>query len=118
MRIKRGVAAASALLTLGLVAGHGLSAQAPMAMQDAKAPPPGPGLDLINQRCSACHSAATVFAQRKSPDDWASTVQLMVDRGADLKPEEIDAVTDYLVKNFSDAPAAQPATAPAPAPAP
>jgi mono/diheme cytochrome c family protein len=119
--LKRGFAAGAALLTLGLLAGHSLSAQPPMGMPDAQVPPPGPALDLINQRCSACHTTATVFSQRKSADDWAATVQLMVDRGADLKPDETDAVITYLSKNFSDAPAAAtaaPAAAPTPAPAP
>lgn len=113
MRIKRGFAAGAALLTLGLLAGHSLSAQPPVAMPDAQVPPPGPGLDLINKNCSGCHTTATIFSQRKSADDWAATVQLMVDRGAELKPEEQDAVIDYLTKNFADSPAAPKAAAPA-----
>jgi mono/diheme cytochrome c family protein len=121
MRMKRGFAAGAALLTLGLLAGHSLSAQPPMGMPDAQVPPPGPALDLINERCSACHSTASVFSQRKSADDWAATVQLMVDRGADLKPDETEAVIAYLSKNFSDTPAAStaaPAAATPPTPAP
>jgi hypothetical protein len=116
MPIKRGFAAGAALLTLGLLAGHSLSAQPPVGMPDAQVPPPGPALDLINKDCSGCHTTATVFSQRKSADDWAATVQLMVDRGAELKPDEQDAVIGYLTKNFSDSPAA--ATAPAATPAP
>ncbi|MES1972334.1 MAG: hypothetical protein V4472_07705 [Pseudomonadota bacterium] len=45
-----------------------------------------------------------MFGQRKSADDWASTVQLMVDRGAELKPDEADTVVDYLTRNFPAAP--------------
>ncbi|WEK01349.1 MAG: hypothetical protein P0Y59_06610 [Candidatus Sphingomonas phytovorans] len=106
MRMKRGFAASAAVLTLGLLIGHSLSAQPPVAMPDSRVPPPGPALDLIDKQCSACHTTATVFAQRKSADDWASTVQMMVDRGAELKPAETDTVIDYLTKNFGDAPAA------------
>ncbi len=86
MRINRGFAAAAALLTLSLLAGHSLSA--PAAGGDARctgACRPARALDLINKHCSGCHTTATVFSQRKSADDWAATVQLMVDRGADLK---------------------------------
>jgi hypothetical protein len=98
-------------LTLGLLLGRGLSAQPPVAtaLPDARTPPSGPGLDLIDKQCSACHTTATIFSQRKTPDDWAATVQLMVDRGAELKPDESDVVIDYLAKNFA-------ATPPAPAP--
>jgi mono/diheme cytochrome c family protein len=114
MRMKRGFAASAATLTLGLMIAHSLSAQPPAAMPDARVPPPGPALDLIDKQCSACHTTATVFAQRKSADDWASTVQMMVDRGAELKPEETDTVIDYLTKNFGNAPAkpAAPTTTP------
>jgi mono/diheme cytochrome c family protein len=119
MRITRGFAAGAALLTFGLAVTHSLSAQPPVpAPADTSVPPPGPALDLINQNCSGCHSTATVFSQRKSADDWAATVQLMVDRGAELKPDEQEAVTAYLSKNFADSPAASPAAATPPAAAP
>lgn len=119
MRMTRGFAASAAVLTLGLLVGHSLSAQPPIvAMPDAQVPPAGPALDLINKQCSACHTTATIFSQRKSADDWAATVQLMVDRGADLKPDETDTVIDYLAKNFGDQPAAAAAPAAAPTPAP
>lgn len=104
----RGFAASAAVLTLGLLVGRSLSAQPPVTigMPDAQTPPSGPGLDLINKQCSACHTTATIFSQRKTSDDWAATVQLMVDRGAELKPEETDVVIDYLAKNFAAPPPA------------
>jgi hypothetical protein len=111
MRMKRSFAAGAALLTLGLAVGHSLAAQPPVALVDAPVPPPSPALDLINQRCSGCHTPATVLSQHKSADDWAATVQLMVDRGAELNPAEQDSVTNYLAKNFAEAPAPTPTPA-------
>ncbi len=110
-------AAGAAILAVGLFKGCGLAAQ-PAASQSTPAPtsaaapaaamgtapPPGPALDLITAHCAACHETSIVFGQRKSADDWASTVQLMVDRGAELKPEEADTVVDYLTRNFPAAP--------------
>ena len=90
-------------LAFAVVASRGLEAQtAPAAPQAAAtpAPPPGPGLAIINEKCSACHSTASVFSQHRSPDDWAATVQLMVDRGADLSPDETSVVIGYLAENF------------------
>jgi cytochrome c5 len=71
----------------------------------ATTPPPGPGLSVINERCSTCHSTATVFNQRRTTEDWAATVQVMVDRGADLTPDDINTVVGYLSANFGPEPA-------------
>ena len=93
-------------MSFAVVATRGLEAQtAPAAATPAPAaatpaPPPGPGLDIVNAKCSACHTTATVFSQHRSPDDWAATVQLMVDRGADLSPDESGVVIGYLAANF------------------
>lgn len=62
------------------------------------APPPGPGLDLINQRCITCHPVSMIFSQHKTPDDWAATVQTMADRGAEVSPEETQVIAQYLAK--------------------
>jgi len=99
-------------LAFAVVATRGLEAQsappAPAAPATASAtptPPPGPALNVINERCSTCHSTATVFSQRRSADDWAATVQLMVDRGADLTPDDMNTVVGYLSANFGPEPA-------------
>lgn len=93
-------------LAFALVATRALEAQtapttpaAPTAATQP-APPPGPGLTIINEKCSGCHTTASVFSQRRSPDDWAATVQLMVDRGADLSPDDENVVIGYLAENF------------------
>lgn len=101
-------------LAFAVVATRGLEAQsappapapaAPAAASAAPTPPPGPALNVINERCSACHSTASVFNQRRSADDWAATVQLMVDRGADLTPDDMNMVVGYLATNFGPEPA-------------
>ncbi|HTG38336.1 hypothetical protein [Sphingomonas sp.] len=80
-----------------------------VAGQQAAAPPAGPGLDLINERCGFCHSTAQVTSVRKTPGAWAATVQSMIDRGAELEPEEQQVMVDYLAANLAapggDAPA-------------
>lgn len=86
-------------------------------------PPPGPGLDLINQRCVFCHTAAQVFAAHKTAAEWGATVQRMADRGAELSPEEQQIIVAYLAKNFgsadsSGAPAPGAAATPGAAPKP
>lgn len=98
-------------LAFAVVATRGLEAQTapatstPPGAHAAHEPPPGPALVVIKERCSTCHTTASVFNQRRSADDWAATVQLMVDRGADLSPDDVSMVTDYLAANFGPEPA-------------
>lgn len=64
------------------------------------APPAGPGLDLINERCGFCHTTAQVFVE-KPAGEWAVVVQSMIDRGAELEPAEQKTVTDYLNAHYT-----------------
>jgi len=98
------IAIATTSSALTLLAFHGLLAAPP-------APAPGPALGLINERCTSCHTTDTIFAQRKSATDWSATVQLMADRGADVSPEEMATIADYLAKNFPASASAAPAAA-------
>lgn len=69
------------------------------AMQTPPAPPPGPGLALINERCGFCHTTAQATGVRKTRASWEAVVQSMIDRGAELTPEEQKVVVDYLATN-------------------
>ncbi|WP_293974331.1 hypothetical protein [Sphingomonas sp.] len=78
-------------------------------------PPPGPGLTVINEKCGSCHPPSQALQVRKSRADWTTTVQAMIDRGADLDPEEQATVIDYLATHFAPpASGAVPAAAPPP----
>lgn len=77
------------------------SGTAPQAAPASTPPPPGPGLDLINERCGFCHTTQQVFSTRKTPKDWALVVQSMIDRGAELTPEEQKTVDAYLAANYA-----------------
>jgi len=100
----------AALVPLAALGARALAADPPAA---AASPPPGPGLDLINQRCIFCHNTAQIFSQRKTPEAWAATIEQMANRGAEVSPEEIKVMADYLAKNYG-APAAAAAAPPAP----
>ena len=109
-----------AVAALALVA-SAAAAGAQQQQAAPPAPPEGPGLTLINERCGFCHNTGQVFAARKPAPAWAATVQSMIDRGAELDPGEQKLVTDYLAAHFgtaatpSDAATAPSANAPRPA---
>ena len=86
---------------------------------DADALPKGPGKDLVLKACTACHALTMVTSKRATADEWSTTVNDMVNRGASLTDAEEDQVIDYLSKNFKPAASDQkqaPDAAPAPAP--
>jgi cytochrome c5 len=63
----------------------------------ARAAEPG---QLVEKVCGSCHALEIVTKKQATRDEWRDVVKAMVDRGADLKPGEITAVTDYLASNF------------------
>jgi cytochrome c5 len=96
VRLAAGCAAFAGTALLGAVA---LAAQQPATA--TAAPAPGPGLDLINERCGFCHTTNQVFTAHKTAAEWPALVQSMIDRGAELSPEEQKVMSDYLVANLA-----------------
>jgi hypothetical protein len=64
-------------------------------------PPPGPGLELIQRSCVNCHDLYTILQKRRTPAEWADTLGLMADRGAEVTPDEMKVIQDYLRHNFA-----------------
>jgi cytochrome c5 len=106
----------SAVLAFSLVAGHALAgdqAATPAAGDQpaagaqpaaaALAPPPGPGLDLINDHCKFCHATSQVFAKKRSAEEWGTVIQTMIDRGAEVSPEDTKVIMDYLTAHYGTA---------------
>ena len=78
-----------------------MSVSEPLPQNPAPAPPAGPGLDLIQRSCVGCHDIYMITSKRKTPDQWATTVGLMADRGAEITPDEMQIIEEYLSQNFS-----------------
>ena len=90
---------------------------APASSSASAAPvvlPDGDGKEIATENCQACHKLTNLTKAHKSLDDWKDTVQLMIDRGANVPPDKVDTLVQYLAKNFGPAPAsATPPAAPA-----
>jgi competence protein ComEA len=63
--------------------------------------PPGEGQAIVQQKCVSCHALKVVTEKRASKEQWASIVNQMITRGADVADDDIDTLIDYLSKNFS-----------------
>lgn len=56
--------------------------------------------DLVKTVCASCHQLDVVTKKQATKQEWREVVKAMVDKGAPLKPEEADAVTDYLAAKY------------------
>ncbi len=52
---------------------------------------------LIEARCSECHTADRVFNAEYDREGWVDVFDDMIDKGADVNPEEKEAMIDWLV---------------------
>ena len=60
--------------------------------------PDGPGADLVNSNCLACHSAGMVLNQPAlTKAQWRTEVEKMrTAYKAPIDPKDLDAIVDYL----------------------
>jgi cytochrome c5 len=66
----------------------------------AAALPDGDGKEIATNSCQSCHMLTNVTNAHKNLDEWRETVQLMIDRGADVPPDQLETLVHYLAKNF------------------
>lgn len=62
--------------------------------------PGGPGKELVEARCSACHDLERVAAIKRQKSEWPALVANMVSRGAVATPDEAQAISAYLASHF------------------
>ena len=57
--------------------------------------------EIIEQKCSPCHSTSVVYAQKRTVDEWGRLVHVMKVRGLQLTPDEERQVLGALAKYYS-----------------
>jgi cytochrome c5 len=62
--------------------------------------PAGPGRELVEARCAACHDLERVAVTKRQKADWPALVANMVGRGAVATPDEARTITSYLASHF------------------
>ncbi|HEY1503943.1 MAG TPA: hypothetical protein VGF92_06570 [Stellaceae bacterium] len=86
---------------LAVAVGAGLAAAALGAQERQPDPfaaklPDGPGKDSVLEFCAgACHQSDKILAAQKTVAEWHATVLQMQRNGAQLFPEDVDAVSKY-----------------------
>ena len=69
---------------------------------DLKRLPDVAGKDVVVRVCTKCHGPGNIAKKRLNRDDWDDQVADMVERGAKGTPSEIEAVVQYLARNFGE----------------
>jgi hypothetical protein len=55
---------------------------------------------LFETACGGCHGLDVVTGHQMSRTAWATTVDQMIGKGADLDPDQAAQVTDYLARHY------------------
>jgi mono/diheme cytochrome c family protein len=71
---------------------------APPSEQDA--PPTLDGQSLVQERCAECHGLGQVTGAQKTEEEWRTTVERMVGKGANLNSAEQEAVIQFLTETY------------------
>ena len=66
---------------------------------------PGPNLDVVQNNCTACHSADYINTQPRGPkfkkDFWQAEVTKMIKvYGAPIEDADVGKIVDYLTANY------------------
>jgi cytochrome c5 len=62
------------------------------------------GEQIQNVSCANCHDLRPIQTQALDHDGWTGVVDAMIDRGADIRKEDIPVLVDYLVANYGPLP--------------
>jgi cytochrome c5 len=79
--------------------------------------PDGDGKEIATNSCQSCHKLTNLTSAHKNLQEWRDTVQLMMDRGAEIAPDNVEILVNYLAKNFGPKDAAPGGGAPSSSPA-
>lgn len=62
--------------------------------------PEGPAKEYVTRICLQCHEPAQLLSQKRTESDWKTTVARMALKGVPGTPEQFEAITSYMAKNF------------------
>jgi len=78
------------------------TSQAPLAQSTPKdSLPEDVGKSTVVRTCGECHAVEQAVSVRGSAKDWRDVVDLMIDRGATIGPEDVQTIVKYLSKHFA-----------------
>ncbi len=58
------------------------------------------GKTLLEERCTKCHDLSRVTSKSKTLEEWKTTIERMVNKGADLDMDEQEILINYLAETY------------------
>jgi mono/diheme cytochrome c family protein len=58
------------------------------------------GQNLMQQRCTVCHSLNRITSAHHTATEWQTAVDRMINKGAQLSQAEEQTLVDYLAQNY------------------
>lgn len=93
----------ASVLTVALICATGVAADKASPNEQL---PAGPVQEKAAAACLSCHEARIIVQQRLTKAAWTREMDKMVKWGAEVDPQDRDALIDYFSANFgSDQPA-------------
>ena len=88
------------ILSAAFAATTALVSTTAFAQAPASPFPPGEGHDLVAVACTQCHAPALTTALRMDEKGWRQQIELMIIRGAQIGPNQINTAASYLASSF------------------
>jgi mono/diheme cytochrome c family protein len=88
------------MMVIAILVAVGCAPAAPPVPTATPTPDTSAGKSIVGSRCISCHPLAHVQAARYDRAGWEATVQMMVNRGAQLGQDDQKLAVDYLVSAF------------------
>jgi competence protein ComEA len=63
--------------------------------------PDGPGKEETQRVCKGCHELERSVSKRQDRDGWRATLEKMAGLGAKAPQKDMEAILDYLAKNYA-----------------
>jgi cytochrome c5 len=93
-----------AMATVAALGSRSSSASGVAGAQPAQAEKVDRGEQIQNAACLGCHDLRPIQTQALDKDGWSKMLASMVNKGAEIKPDEMPPLLDFLVKNHGPLP--------------
>ena len=86
-------------LLLSLMAAALLCSALPAWSQEL---PDGKGKEMVAAQCNSCHEFYARLGSGYTAEGWRTVMQMMINHGVPIPPDQLATMTQYLTKNFPE----------------
>jgi cytochrome c5 len=75
-----------------------------VAFSAGQLPPVNPGEKILNSACTTCHELRPIETTALDREGWTKVVDAMVEKGADVKKDDVPVLVRYLASMYGPLP--------------